>query len=127
MKYRIKLRDQKKSNNIEISALDFAEILGYKKRSVNKNVKLAIDNSLSRLMRQHIQWTKNGETKSYSEVAHMIDNPKASRSVGSANAQNPLPLYFPCHRIINANGELGRFIWGIEVKQWLLNLETKHH
>lgn len=61
----LKLRDQKKSNNIEISALDFAEILGYKKRSVNKNVKLAIDNSLSRLMRQHIQWTKNGETKSY--------------------------------------------------------------
>lgn len=61
----LKLRDQKKSNNVEISALDFAEILGYKKRSVNKNVKLAIDNSLSRLMRQHIQWTKNGETKSY--------------------------------------------------------------
>jgi hypothetical protein len=59
----LKIRDQRKSNNIEISATDFAEILGYKKRSVNRNVKLAIDNSLSRLMRQHISWTNNGETK----------------------------------------------------------------
>ena len=36
-----------------------------------------------------------GETRSYSEVAQMVDNPKASRAVGSANAENPLPLYFP--------------------------------
>lgn len=59
----LKIRDQRKTNNIEISATDFAEILGYKKRSVNKNVKIAIDNSLSRLMRQHISWTQTGETK----------------------------------------------------------------
>lgn len=59
----LKLRDQQKSDELTISAYDFAEILGYKRRSVNKNVKRTIDNSLSRLMRQHISWTKNGETK----------------------------------------------------------------
>ena len=68
-----------------------------------------------------------GETRSYREVAQMVNNPKASRAVGSANAENPLPLYFPCHRIMNSNGKLGRFGWGVEVKQWLLNLEARQH
>jgi hypothetical protein len=59
----LKLRDQQKSDELTISAYDFAEILGYKRRSVNKNVKRTIDSSLSRLMRQHISWTQKGETK----------------------------------------------------------------
>ena len=50
-----------------------------------------------------------GATCSYGEVAKMVNNPRASRAVGSANAKNPLPLYFPCHRIINSNGKLGGF------------------
>ena len=47
-----------------------------------------------------------GQTRSYGEVAQMIERPKAIRAVGSANANNPLPLYYPCHRIINENGTL---------------------
>ena len=66
-----------------------------------------------------------GETRSYGEVAKMVNNPRASRAVGSANAKNPLPLYFPCHRIINSNGKLGGFGWGVDVKQYLLDLESK--
>ena len=34
-----------------------------------------------------------GETRSYGEVAQMLNKPNASRAVGSANAKNPLPLY----------------------------------
>ena len=66
-----------------------------------------------------------GQTRSYGEVAQMIERPKAIRAVGSANANNPLPLYYPCHRIINANGTLGGFGWGVDVKQYLLDLESK--
>jgi len=66
-----------------------------------------------------------GEICSYGEVAKMVNNPRASRAVGSANAKNPLPLYFPCHRIINSNGKLGGFGWGVDVKQYLLDLESK--
>ena len=68
-----------------------------------------------------------GQTRSYREVAKMVRRPKAIRAVGSANAENPLPLYYPCHRIINSNGTLGGFGWGLEVKQWLLNLEARAH
>ena len=64
-----------------------------------------------------------GEICSYGEVANMVNNPRASRAVGSANANNPLPLYFPCHRIINSNGKLGGFGWGIAIKKYLLDLE----
>ncbi len=66
-----------------------------------------------------------GQTRSYGEVAKMVGRPKAIRAVGSANANNPLPLYFPCHRIINANGTLGSFGWGVDIKQYLLDLESK--
>jgi len=59
----LKIRDQQKSDDLKISAYDFAEILGHNRRSVNKNVKRTIDNSLSRLMRQHISWTQKNETK----------------------------------------------------------------
>ena len=68
-----------------------------------------------------------GQTRSYGEVAKIVGHPKANRAVGSANANNPLPLYYPCHRIINSNGTLGGFGWGLEVKKWLLNLESRAH
>ena len=66
-----------------------------------------------------------GETRSYGEVAKMVNNPRASRAVGSANAENPLPLYFPCHRIISSNGSFGGYGGGLGVKKYLLDLEAK--
>ena len=67
-----------------------------------------------------------GETRSYGEVAQMVNNPRASRAVGSANAENPLPLYFPCHRIISYNGGLGGYGGGLDVKKYLLDLEARN-
>ena len=64
-----------------------------------------------------------GETRSYGEVAKMVNNPRAARAVGSANAENSLPLYFPCHRIIFSNGSLGGYGGGFGVKKYLLDLE----
>ena len=66
-----------------------------------------------------------GQTRSYGEVAQMMNRPKASRAVGSANANNPLPLYYPCHRIIKANGKLGGFSGGLKIKEFLLDLEQQ--
>ena len=66
-----------------------------------------------------------GQTRSYGEVAKIVGRPKAIRAVASANANNPLPLYYPCHRIINSNGTLGGFGWGVDLKQYLLDLESK--
>lgn len=65
-----------------------------------------------------------GETCSYGELAQVIGKPNASRAVGAANGRNPLPIVIPCHRVIGSNGTLTGFGGGLDVKQFLLNLEN---
>lgn len=64
------------------------------------------------------------KTCSYSDIAQIIDNPKAVRAVGSANGKNPMTIVVPCHRIIGANGSLTGYASGVERKAWLLNHEA---
>lgn len=65
-----------------------------------------------------------GETRSYQDVAMLIDRPKAFRAVAGACAQNPIALVIPCHRIVRRDGGLSGYYWGIERKQALLARET---
>ena len=67
-----------------------------------------------------------GETRSYQDMAMILENPKALRAVGGANANNPLPLYYPCHRIICTDGSLGGFGGGLHIKQFLLEVESQN-
>ncbi|MDO4165945.1 MAG: methylated-DNA--[protein]-cysteine S-methyltransferase [Eubacteriales bacterium] len=64
-----------------------------------------------------------GETRCYEDIAIGIGNEKAVRAVGQANNRNPIMIIVPCHRVIRKNGEIGGFGCGIEVKEYLLNLE----
>ncbi|HET7650300.1 MAG TPA: methylated-DNA--[protein]-cysteine S-methyltransferase [Gammaproteobacteria bacterium] len=64
-----------------------------------------------------------GKTWSYGELARHIRNPSASRAVGAANGQNPIPVIVPCHRVIGADGSLTGFGGGLAIKQKLLALE----
>jgi methylated-DNA-[protein]-cysteine S-methyltransferase len=64
-----------------------------------------------------------GETRSYSQIARQIGNPKAVRAVGAANGRNPISIIAPCHRVIGASGELTGFAGGLQAKQYLLALE----
>jgi methylated-DNA-[protein]-cysteine S-methyltransferase len=66
---------------------------------------------------------KYGKTKSYSEIASDIYNPKACRAVGTACGNNPLPIIIPCHRVLAKNG-IGGFSSGLSRKKFLLELET---
>ncbi len=64
-----------------------------------------------------------GETRSYGEQAEAIGRPGASRAVGAANGQNPVPIVLPCHRIIGADGSLTGFGGGLALKAALLSHE----
>lgn len=66
-----------------------------------------------------------GETRSYSQIAQQIGNPKAVRAVGAANGRNPISIIAPCHRVIGASGGLTGFAGGLEAKQYLLRLEDR--
>ena len=65
-----------------------------------------------------------GETCSYGEVAARVGNPRASRAVGMANNRNPIAIIIPCHRVIGRNGSLTGYAGGLDVKRYLLELET---
>ncbi len=67
-----------------------------------------------------------GKTKSYDEIAKLINNPKSYRAIGNANCNNPVSLIVPCHRVVRKNGALGGYNGGIEVKKWLLEFERKN-
>jgi methylated-DNA-[protein]-cysteine S-methyltransferase len=62
-----------------------------------------------------------GETRSYGELAKGLGS--SARAVGRANATNPICVIVPCHRVIGANGDLTGFAFGVEIKQWLLEIE----
>lgn len=64
-----------------------------------------------------------GETRSYSWVACEAGYQKASRAAGNALGYNPFPIIVPCHRVIRDDGSIGGFTQGIEVKEYLLQLE----
>ena len=65
----------------------------------------------------------SGTTCSYADLAKAIGNPNAFRAVAQANGANQFALIIPCHRVINANGELGGYSGGLSRKVWLINHE----
>lgn len=66
-----------------------------------------------------------GETRSYKEVAEMIEQPTAVRAVARACATNPVALAVPCHRVVRTGGALSGYRWGVETKRELLEREAK--
>lgn len=65
-----------------------------------------------------------GETCSYAELAALAGSPRAHRAVGSAMATNPVPIVVPCHRVLRSGGALGGYGGGLDVKRYLLALES---
>ena len=64
-----------------------------------------------------------GKTAAYKDIAKGIKNAKAVRAVGSANGKNPICVIIPCHRVIAADGSIGGYSGGSDIKKKLLKLE----
>jgi methylated-DNA-[protein]-cysteine S-methyltransferase len=64
-----------------------------------------------------------GQVVSYGEIARRIGMPKAARAVGQANGANPIPVVIPCHRVIAADGTIGGYSGGLDIKRQLLGIE----
>ncbi len=71
-----------------------------------------------------LQTIPYGTTCSYADLARIISHPRAYRAVGSANGMNPMPIIYPCHRVIASDGSIGGFSGDLRIKQTLLNLEA---
>jgi len=67
-----------------------------------------------------------GSKSSYNKIAEQIGKPKASRAVGTAIGKNPIAFIIPCHRVVQTNGQLGGYMWGIERKAAILRWEFEN-
>jgi len=73
-----------------------------------------------------LQTIAEGSPVSYRDVAEGIKQPSAIRAAASACAKNRVALLVPCHRVLRADGKLGGYRWGLDVKRELLALEKEY-
>jgi len=65
-----------------------------------------------------------GNISTYSHIATSLDNPGASRAVGTAIGNNPVAFLIPCHRVIKNTGIIGDYHWGSDRKTVILGWEA---
>ncbi|MEO5594635.1 MAG: methylated-DNA--[protein]-cysteine S-methyltransferase [Chitinophagaceae bacterium] len=65
-----------------------------------------------------------GDLSTYGGIARHIDQPSASRAVGTAIGSNPVGYIIPCHRVIKSIGETGGYRWGGTRKKAMLAWEA---
>jgi methylated-DNA-[protein]-cysteine S-methyltransferase len=63
-----------------------------------------------------------GKVTTYKLLAEALGT-KAYRAIGRIMNKNPHAPVVPCHRVVNSNGKLGGYAFGLEKKIALLNAE----
>lgn len=63
-----------------------------------------------------------GKVTTYKEVANAL-GVKAYRAVGTLIGKNPNAPKVPCHRVVNSDGKIGGYAFGIEKKIEILKNE----
>ncbi|MBQ5430913.1 MAG: methylated-DNA--[Lachnospiraceae bacterium] len=77
-----------------------------------------ISDSPTKRIYEAVQQIPKGYVATYGQVAEAAGDRKMARAVGNALHKNPDPLRIPCHRVVNAKGELsGRYAFGGADKQ----------
>jgi len=69
---------------------------------------------------KELQCIPRGRTRTYSQVARSLGEPRAVRAVARACASNPVSVVVPCHRVIREDGALAGYRWGLSRKEQLL-------
>ena len=73
---------------------------------------------------EQLRRIRPGDPLTYTEFAEALGTPRAVRAAASVCACNPVALFVPCHRVLRADGSMGGFAWGEDVKRSLLEREA---
>jgi AraC family transcriptional regulator, regulatory protein of adaptative response / methylated-DNA-[protein]-cysteine methyltransferase len=65
-----------------------------------------------------------GNLATYGSLANAIEKPSAARAVGTAIGSNPVAFIIPCHRVIQATGQIGGYMWGTTRKTAMIGWEA---
>ena len=85
------------------------------KRMIADSYDLVTDTPTKRIY-EAVKRIPKGKVATYGTVATMAGNPRMSRAVGNALHKNPDPEHIPCHRVVNAKGELAdAFVFALKI------------
>lgn len=107
---------------LEPMANQIRQLLGGSNAAVNIPLDLR-GTAFQQMVWKELRRIPSGETRSYTEVAKTIGRPRAVRAVANACASNPVALVVPCHRVVQKNGSLAGYRWGVKRKKSLLEKE----
>jgi O-6-methylguanine DNA methyltransferase len=110
------------SNVMKIAEQEIIEYLDKTRESFTFTYDLEVSSFVGDIMKT-MKRIPYGKTFSYSQLAEEAGHKNAVRACGTVCKKNPLPLVFPCHRVIKKNGEIGDFAGGKKLKLVLINLE----
>ena len=65
-----------------------------------------------------------GSTVSYRDLTYMAGNRRGFQATGQAMHFNPIMIVVPCHRVINSDGSIGGYGSHLDIKKYLLNMES---
>jgi O-6-methylguanine DNA methyltransferase len=99
------------------------EYFAGRRRRFDVTVDLAGQTPFQRQVLEAAARVPAGTVASYGDIARAIGRPRATRAVGAALGQNPVPIVVPCHRIIGSDGGLHGYGGGLDIKEKLLRLE----
>lgn len=121
---RISPRVLRAMTRLDAVARELDEYFAGRRRSFDLPLDWSLATGFRNTVLHHLPEVAYGAVASYAEVALLSDNPKAVRAVGSACANNPLPIVIPCHRVVRSDGTMGNYRGGPEAKRTLLALEA---
>jgi AraC family transcriptional regulator of adaptative response/methylated-DNA-[protein]-cysteine methyltransferase len=114
-----------KGNNQHLDQLE-KELMDYFNEKLKKfQVRIDVNGTLfEKNVWDQLLHIPYGETRSYGQIAKHLGKPGAQRAVGRANGANYLSIVIPCHRVIEANGNLRGYGGKLWRKKYLLELEA---
>ena len=107
---------------ISLAQKQLKEYFSRQRRSFSVPYKL-VGTDFQRMVWSSLANIHYGRTISYGEQARRLGMPRSARVVANANGANPLCIILPCHRVVGSDKSLTGYGGGLDVKQFLLDLE----
>jgi methylated-DNA-[protein]-cysteine S-methyltransferase len=79
--------------------------------------------SLDKKIYKKLLEVPEGKITTYGELAKAVGFTNGQRAVGKIMNKNPFPVIIPCHRVVKADGKVGGYAYGEEIKTNMLKKE----
>ena len=114
---------QKNNSTLREAKYQLTEYFNKKRKVFDLLLDLSSGTEFQQKVWQTLLTIPYGRIISYEDLASEIGQVNAVRAVASANANNPIAIIVPCHRVVGKNGKLRGYAYGMEMKRGLIDLE----